>query len=105
MDHPSEYQMRMKVAEQPIIGCVDPSEWHTDRNWKDDIVHMSKPFEIQPISHPILIVGYGKMNGEPYWLVRDSYGSHQGRGGYVKIHRGSNSFGIEEHTFYPIIND
>jgi hypothetical protein len=40
MDHLSEYQMRMKVIEQPIIGCVDPSEWHTDRTWKDDIVHM-----------------------------------------------------------------
>jgi hypothetical protein len=63
----------MKVLEQPIRGVVDASTWHTDRTWKEDIIHMSKPSEFNSLNHVILIVGYGKSEFENVcfcWIVK-----------------------------------
>ena len=35
--------------------------------------------------HAVLVVGYGKENGENYWLVRNSWSTMWGDNGYIKI--------------------
>ena len=39
--------------------------------------------------HAIAVVGYGVDNGTPYWLIKNSWGTDWGNGGYFKLYRGS----------------
>jgi len=47
------------------------------------------------IEHEISIVGYGEEEGTPYWLIRNSWGTHWGLQGFMKLVRGKNNLAIE----------
>jgi cathepsin B len=48
------------------------------------------------VYHGVKILGWGKVDGTPYWLVANSWGTNwAGLGGFFKILRGRNSAGIE----------
>jgi len=47
------------------------------------------------IVHDISVVGYGVDGDQPYWLVRNSWGTHWGEQGFFKVCRGSNNIAIE----------
>ena len=59
-------------------------------------------------NHAVNIVGYGKLDGIPYWRVRNSWGVKWGDGGYINIKRGVNGqnldmCGIVSDVLYPKI--
>jgi hypothetical protein len=104
MEKPNQFQIMKKLVHQPLIAAVDPSKWYNDHTWKKDVIHRAKTSKYDYcLTHDILIVGYGESKGIPFWVVRDSNGIGCGMGGYLKIHRGSNSFGIEQEIYYLII--
>ena len=47
------------------------------------------------ISHDISIIGYGVEDGQNYWLVRNSWGTHFGEDGFFRIVRGVDNIAIE----------
>merc|ERR1719253_787844 len=49
--------------------------------------------------HAIVIVGWGVKDGEPYWLIRNSWGVNWGDGGHFRVRRGSNECGIESRVW------
>jgi KDEL-tailed cysteine endopeptidase len=60
------------------------------------------------LDHGVLIVGYGEENGQMYWLVKNSWGTSWGDGGYVKIARSESASdggvcGIAMEASYPIV--
>lgn len=47
------------------------------------------------VDHAIVIVGYGRENGQDYWLIKNSWGStNWGEGGFGKYRRGTNACSI-----------
>jgi hypothetical protein len=54
-------------------------------------------------NHAVLVIGYGIWNGVEYWLVKNSWGSDWGEGGYFRVIRNSNMCNIGYGSFYPLI--
>uniref|UniRef100_A0AAY4A0W8 Cathepsin L1-like n=2 Tax=Denticeps clupeoides TaxID=299321 RepID=A0AAY4A0W8_9TELE len=56
------------------------------------------------VNHAVLVVGYGQENDQDYWLVKNSWGTEWGDGGYIKIARNQNNMcGISSYAIYPIV--
>ncbi|XP_046875287.1 cathepsin S-like [Hypomesus transpacificus] len=56
------------------------------------------------VNHAVLVVGYGSVDGQDYWLVKNSWGVYFGDRGYVKMARNEdNQCGIALYPCYPIM--
>jgi len=55
----------------------------------------------EDMDHAVLLVGYGTdpQNG-PYWIIKNSWSTHWGDEGYVKISRVDNMCGVETSSTY-----
>ncbi|KAK5969177.1 Cathepsin F [Trichostrongylus colubriformis] len=54
-------------------------------------------------SHALIFVGYGTENGQPYWLVKNSWGTWWGQNGFFKLARGQNTCGAANTVVGPIM--
>ena len=52
--------------------------------------------------HAVEIVGWGIENNTKYWLIKNSWGTEWGDGGYFKMIRGINNCELEENVFTGI---
>nr|XP_019936152.1 PREDICTED: cathepsin L1-like [Paralichthys olivaceus] len=56
------------------------------------------------LSHAVLLVGYASEGGQDYWIIKNSWGSSWGEGGYMRMVRdGSNTCGIASYALYPTL--
>jgi len=56
------------------------------------------------LNHAVLLVGYNKDSwGQQYWIVKNSWGTGWGQGGYIHMKMGENSCGIAKDPMYVVV--
>jgi len=67
----------------------------------DSHVCKNKPHDV---NHAVLAVGYSTdENGKDYWIIKNSWGTKWGIGGYFHMVRGKNMCGIADCASYPLV--
>ena len=97
-----EKAMMQEIYQRGPIACgvavPDALENYTSGIFEDTTGDMD-------IVHDISIVGYGVEDGVKYWTVRNSWGSHFGESGFVRVIRGKNNIAIESDCAWATPKD
>merc|ERR1712086_1149245 len=97
-----EQKMMQEIYQRGPIACgiavPDALENYTSGIFEDKTGDMN-------IVHDISIVGYGVENGTKYWTVRNSWGTHFGESGFVRVIRGTNNIAIESDCAWSTPKD
>merc|ERR1712194_232035 len=55
------------------------------------------------LDHAVLAVGFGTEDGQDYWLIKNSWSTHWGDKGFVKMARKDNNCGIATDAIIPVV--
>ena len=97
--------MMAALAQQPVSIAIEADQ-------KDFQMYKSGVFTGAcgtNLDHGVLAVGYGTDNGSDYYLVKNSWGTTWGQGGYIMLGRGkqynsgSGQCGLLMQASYPVL--
>jgi C1A family cysteine protease len=92
------------VNHGPISVAIDAS--HSSLSFYSSGVYYEPECKNGPndLDHAVLLVGYGTdATGGDYWIIKNSWSTHWGDQGYVKMSRKNNNCGVETSPTYAII--
>ncbi|XP_030228991.1 cathepsin L1 [Gadus morhua] len=110
--HVRDYRFIPKGDEQALadaVSTIGPITVAIDADHSSFMFYSSGIYE-EPacnsnnLSHAVLLVGFGSDGGQDYWIIKNSWGSSWGEGGFMRMARdGSNTCGIASYALYPLL--
>jgi len=87
----SEESLMKAVAEGPVSIAIEADQ-STFQFYKTGVLSASCGVKLD---HGVLVVGYGEMDGQKYWKVKNSWGATWGMDGYVLLCRECDANGMK----------
>lgn len=102
----NELQLTYAVSHQPVSVAIE-ADTRSFQLYSGGVYN--DPGCGTTLDHAVVAVGYGNMNGQDMWIVRNSWGTGWGADGYIYMARNSVATstqgicGIAMETAYPIL--
>ncbi|XP_077963843.1 digestive cysteine proteinase 2 [Gasterosteus aculeatus] len=110
--HIKDYRFIPKGDEQALadaVATVGPITVAIDADHSSFLFYSSGIYD-EPncnpnnLSHAVLLVGYGSEGGRDFWIIKNSWGSSWGEGGFMRMVRdGRNSCGVASYALFPVL--
>jgi len=97
----NENDLESAVNVQPVSIAVDAVHWQF---YSSGIYDPFFPGCGDHLDHGVLAVGYDDTNSEPYWIVKNSWGTTWGESGYIRIVKGKDECGLANSASFPTAN-
>ncbi|KAF4081741.1 hypothetical protein AMELA_G00164930 [Ameiurus melas] len=98
----NEFELQKVVANIGPVAVGINADLDSFHQYKTGIYNNASCTK-HPLNHAVLVVGYGKEEGQQYWLIKNSWGTDWGEGGYVRMERNKNRCGIGGYGVVPIV--
>jgi len=100
----SEVALMTAVAQQPVSVAVEADQY-SFQFYSSGVMTQACGTSLD---HGVLVVGYGSLDGQDYYKVKNSWGSSWGDSGYILLGRGasfgaSGQCGIQMDASYPVV--
>jgi C1A family cysteine protease len=79
----------------PLSICVDARYW---QDYTSGIMAEWQCDWIVQLDHCVQAVGYDTTASTPFWIVRNSWGTDWGEGGYIRLQYGTNTCGLTNES-------
>nr|CAD7443466.1 unnamed protein product [Timema bartmani] len=93
--------LKVAVAKAgPISVSIDAS--HKTFSFYSNGIYYEKDCgnKEQNLDHSVVLVGYGNINGEDYWLIKNSWSNYWGNDGYILMSPKDNNCGVATAPTY-----
>lgn len=94
-----DWEATLEKRQPMLVNVFIHSKFHRYGGGVDDALDCQS----YKHGHTVVLIGSGRENGQEYWLLRNSFGSRWGVGGYWKLNKKANCFMESVGYINPVV--